>query len=529
MSSKAITERPESPLPGAWRPLRESAPSIMRADEPGFARWVGLIGLMLITAGTIALVASALGSTRLAHPGIGVMASLLGLAALLFHAFRDSDLQIRRTYGALGYLLAAGGVVVSALPIKGAAGAQFLPYGFCFLTLGLLFLLPFIRNETEEGWRRPALRTLGSLGASATLIGFIGGNISADFLLPNSFFLLVVGFFCWWAFLGFTSTRTDFGYRAAQLTTAVGLLFVLIALGRSILPPLFFKWHWLSTQPASYVVPSGLLLMGAGIAYALLGYGLWSDNRLVVLTRRELSAFFYSPIAYFVLLACAALGWFQFTSFLGQVVRVTSMGQPFTEPVIGHYIIHWVPVICVIFGVPLITMRLLSEEKHTGTMEVLLTAPVDDVWIVLSKFVAALGFYLTMALPWALLLVALRYLGGEPFEYRTLFSFFVAFTVTGAAFLSMGLFFSALTRNQIVAAVLTAVLMLLLTFIFFVDNLITQPDSPWHTVLEYVGYIQFWISAVNGTLWYRQVIFHASVAVFWLFVTIKVVEARKWS
>jgi ABC-2 type transport system permease protein len=230
-----------------------------------------------------------------------------------------------------------------------------------------------------------------------------------------------------------------------------------------------------------------------------------------------------------VLFGCAALGWFQFTSFLSEVVRFTSFGEPLTEPVIGIYIIHWVPVICVIFGVPILTMRLLSEEKHTGTMEVLLTAPVDDVWIVLSKFLAALAFYLVMAIPWALMLVALRYMGGEPFEYRTLFSFFIAFTVTGAGFLSMGLFFSALTRNQIVAAVLTGVLMLILTFLWFVDARMVQPESPWHTVLGYVGYIQFWMSAVNGTLWYRQVIFHASVAIFWLFVTVKVVEARKWS
>src|SRR5439155_20306115 len=158
----------------------------------------------------------------------GALASVLGVAALLFHAARDADLQVRRTYGVLGYLWLAAGVLVTVLPIRGPVGSHFLPYGFAFLTLALLFLLPFIRNETNEVWRRAALVVVGATGVILTLTGFIGGNVTVDFLLPYSFFLLVLGFFYWWAFIGLNSTTTELGYRAGQAMGAVGCLFFLI-------------------------------------------------------------------------------------------------------------------------------------------------------------------------------------------------------------------------------------------------------------------------------------------------------------
>jgi ABC-type transport system involved in multi-copper enzyme maturation permease subunit len=530
--SKAITERPEkSQAPGAWKPIRESAPSTMRADQPGIPRWVGLIGIMLVTIGTIALVSTAAGAARLAQPGIGAFACLLGLAALLFHAFRDTDLQVRRTYVALGYLLVAGGVLVSLLPIKAAVGAHFLPYGFCFLTLGLVFLLPFIRNETDLYWRKTALAVLGVIGVALALTGFIGGTISVNFLLPYSFFLLILGLFFWWAFAGLSSTATELGYRAAQGMAAVGVVFFLYALGRTVLPQLFFRLHLLHFQPAPYLVPTGLLLMGAGAIYALLAFGLCSDNRLVVLTRRELASFFYSPIAYFVLFAFSILAWWQFKDFLRIVINASSPlggGEPLAEPVIAYYIISWLTVISMIVVVPIITMRLMSEEKRSGSLEVLLTAPVDEISIVVSKFLAVMAFFLVLWVPWGLLLVGLRYLGGEPFDYRPLLSFFIALAATGAGFLSMGLFFSAVTRNQIIAAILTVVAMLPITFLYFLNRSIPA-DNVWHTVFGYVGYIDLWIDAVKGTLGMRNLVFHASVAIFWLFLTVKVLEARRWS
>src|SRR5262249_15166772 len=156
-----------------------------------------------------------------------------------------------------------------------------------------------------------------------------------------------------------------------------------IALGRSVLPPLFFALKWMSTRPEPYFVPSGLLMMCLSLLYIALGVGLCSDNRLVVLFRRELSAFFYSPIAYLVILVFAVISSVMFLRFAFTIAVLTERGATIAEPVIGYYLIEWFPVIFVLIAVSLLTMRLLSEEQRTGTLEVLLTAPVGETGVVL--------------------------------------------------------------------------------------------------------------------------------------------------
>src|SRR5207253_8241291 len=191
--------------------------------------------------------------------------------------------------------------------------------------------------------------------------------------------------------------------------------------------------------------------------------------------------------------------------------------------------IHFIPVVAVAFVVPVITMRLLSEEKRTGTLEVLLTAPVSETTTVISKFLAALIFFMVIWIPWGLFLVALRVEGGQPFDYRPLISFFIALLFSGAGFLSMGLFFSSLTRNQIASAVLTLMGMLILIGVYFVQfSSLVPPSSPWFSVLTYASYIDLWINSLKGKLPARALLFHLSATIFWLFLTVKVLEARKW-
>jgi ABC-type Na+ efflux pump permease subunit len=175
-------------------------------------------------------------------------------------------------------------------------------------------------------------------------------------------------------------------------------------------------------------------------------------------------------------------------------------------------------------------MRSLSEEQRTGTLEVLLTAPVDELPVVLSKFLATLIFFLLLWLPWMGFLVALRIEGHEDFDFRPLISFAVALTCTGAGFLSMGLFFSSLTRNQITSAVLTFAGMIALLWIYFkVEDLQEKsPGSVWIQVLTHVSFINLWFDSLDGKLMPQYLLFHISATVFWLFLTLKVLEARKW-
>jgi ABC-type transport system involved in multi-copper enzyme maturation permease subunit len=256
-----------------------------------------------------------------------------------------------------------------------------------------------------------------------------------------------------------------------------------------------------------------------------------SDRPIVVLTRRELATFFYSPIAYIVLIGLTCVAWIYFWLFLSQVVIQMQRGIPVVEPIVQHYIFGLFPVILMIFVVPVLTMRLLSEEKRTGTLEVLLTAPVNETAVVLSKFLASLVFLLLAWLPWGLFLVALRVEDGKPFDFRPLLSFGIAMTFMGAGFMSMGLFFSSLTRNQIASAVLAFVGMILLTGLalieFNMEN--SAPTNPWVTVLAQVSYLELWIHSLEGQLNPRLLVYHLSATVLWLFMTVKVLESRRWS
>ena len=192
-----------------------------------------------------------------------------------------------------------------------------------------------------------------------------------------------------------------------------------------------------------------------------------------------------------------------------------------------YFILKWETVISMIFVVPALTMRLLSEERRTGSLEVMLTAPINETSVVLSKFFAAIIFYLLLWVPWSLFFVGLRVQGGEQFDYYPFQSFFIALAASGAGFLSMGLFFSSLTKNQIIAAMLTFAAMLPLTFIFFINQSLPS-DSIWHALIKYVSYVELWLDACRGSLSAKHLMFHCSTAVFWLFLTVKVLESRKW-
>jgi ABC-type transport system involved in multi-copper enzyme maturation permease subunit len=278
--------------------------------------------------------------------------------------------------------------------------------------------------------------------------------------------------------------------------------------------------------PAAYFLPGGLLLMAVGLLYLAFAVGICSDARYVVMVRRELSAYFYSPIAYLVLFGMTVIGWWTYATFSSLLIEFMERSRPIPEPIVFNFIVDFYPVMSLLFVVPALTMRLLSEERRTGTLEVMLTAPVDERTVVLSKFTAALVFFLFLWIPWGLFLIALRVEGGQPFDYRPLLSFSVILVCTSAALLSMGLFFSSLTRNQIVAAVLSFMGMMLMLGLYFVQN---QVGPTWQTVFAQLSFVDQWIQSLRGKLYLRSVIAQLSITVFWLFLTVKALEARKWS
>jgi ABC-type transport system involved in multi-copper enzyme maturation permease subunit len=514
MATRAIRpKRDEGPLRSDWQPIAERAPSVIRADRPLAARIVMSIGLCLVFIGGLAMIMAAAGRAYLIGPDWGFVWFTLGVVGLLYHDFRDAEVQYRRIYSLVGFLLLGIGVLLRLYPWQGTTGGLFPVYGIPCLIVGLLFLIAVLRNETDVFWRAYVLRIVGVLGAVMIAVGLIGGNISQSYLEVEGALLLLVGLLFVAAFIGLQEPDSSAGYRAGLALGAAGLVGFIIALVRSI-------WG------ENFLVPSGYILLGACLIYLMVALGTCSEMQLVVLTRRELSALFYSPIAYFVLLAMLAVSWLRFGYFL-DVLRLLSGRGGLEEPFVINYFIDFWTVLTVIVIVPVLTMRLLSEEKRSGTLEVLLTAPLNESSVVVSKFLAVLIFYLISFLPWFIFLLTLRVVAGEPFEYRPVLNFIITLIFTGASFLSAGLFFSSLTRNQIVAAVLGFGFMAGYTFLsqFF----LRQTSEPWTSIVSYVSYLDLWLNSLEGQFAPRVLLFHLSLTFFFLFVTTKVLEARKWT
>ena len=536
MPSNAITQPPDTRSGGSWRNQPDTGPSVMRNDDPKIARGIGLFGAAAIVFGGMAMTLQAAGRVTPVGLGWATFCMTVGIAALLFHAAFDGDVQIRRMYMAFGYLCIVIGAFLAVVPYNKQSGSLF-GQGYLCLFLGLLFLLAYLRNEDEIWWRRTAENIIGGAGAAMAVAGLVGGSIKGDFLLPIGPLLAVIAILYLTAFVGSRGIGDEFAYRVGLGIGGLGGLVFIVALGRSLLPPLFHRWHWMQTLPEPYFIPYGALLMSLGALYICVCLLLCSENRLVVLARRELGSLFYSPVAYILLFVFVVNHWLAYAL---PVFMMLFDRPTVPEPIVRQFILQWSAVISTVITVPVLTMRLLSEEKRSGTLEVLLTAPVNEGSVIFSKFLAAYVMYLAMWLPFGLFLSYLRVAGGAPFDYRPLFGFAIGQLATGAAFIAMGLFFSSLTRNQVASGILAFGGMLALTMIFMFGQLVsgfietsTEPMrsqlETWQKVLKHMSYIEVWLDTLDGRLFLRQVIFFVSLAVVWLFLSVKVLESRKWA
>jgi ABC-type transport system involved in multi-copper enzyme maturation permease subunit len=202
--------------------------------------------------------------------------------------------------------------------------------------------------------------------------------------------------------------------------------------------------------------------------------------------------------------------------------------MPLAEPILGQFMlssIYWAFV--VIFMVPALTMRLVSEEKRSGTYEVLMCAPVSESTVLLSKLFSGVIFYMLSWSVWGIYLVALRAEGGPPFEYRPILSFSLALLVSGFAMVSMGLFFSCLTKNQIVAAGLTFFGMLVYVALFFASQS-AKPDSAQQVIFAHLNFLNLWFESIEGRVHVKDMVLQFSMTFFWYFLALKTLEARRW-
>ncbi len=233
-------------------------------------------------------------------------------------------------------------------------------------------------------------------------------------------------------------------------------------------------------------------------------------------------------MAYLLLFGFTVIGWVSFGLFFNSLWVAHERQIPLIEPVVQIYFFNLLPAIAMVFIVPVLTMRLVSEEKRSGTMEMLLTAPVEEPTVILSKFLAGWLMFLSIWAPFYLFLIGMA-AAGAPFDYRPLLSYTLGLMVVGAGMVSMGLFFSTLTRNQLVSAVITFAAMLCLTAVFILGNFVQDSNSIWITVFKHLSFLNSWQETLQGKVTPDVgLVFYASMAVFFLFLSVKVLESRKW-
>lgn len=246
------------------------------------------------------------------------------------------------------------------------------------------------------------------------------------------------------------------------------------------------------------------------------------------LLRRELAAYFLGPMAFLILLAFQVIAWLNFWELVENLSRPQVSFSLRTDP-LAMYISGSTPFwIAVLVAVPALTMRLISEERRSGTIETLLTAPVTEAEVVVAKWLAGVVMFLVLLLPFLVYLPFLYYQGKFWFDPGPLASLLVGLTTTGMMFVSIGLFFSALTRTQIIAAIWTFValfLLVVLTRLAYVDA--AQRQTSWAEALRYVTVLSQIQEFAAGRLDLRYVTLHLSVAAFMLYLTVKVVTSRR--
>jgi ABC-2 type transport system permease protein len=254
-------------------------------------------------------------------------------------------------------------------------------------------------------------------------------------------------------------------------------------------------------------------------------------TNILAISRRELQSYFASPIAYVIIGLFALLfGWF-FNAILAFFVRQSMQMSQFGMPGSGVMNINQQLIrplflnasVIVLFVMPMITMRTYSEEKRSGTIELLLTSPISDLQIIVGIFLGACALYGLMLGVTAIYMVILFWFG-DP-EFWPVVSGYLGLLLLGGCFISLGLFISSLTKNQIVAGMITFAAFLMLWVINWLGDS-TGPTT--QAIVSYLSITEHFDDFARGVIDTKHVIFYLSFIVFGLFLTAKSVDSERW-
>ncbi len=248
-------------------------------------------------------------------------------------------------------------------------------------------------------------------------------------------------------------------------------------------------------------------------------------RKFYTLLSREVRSYFHSPIAYIVLvffLLVSGVDFYFQVSFMNQRPASYSVQEAFFNS-----IFFWFAFVLIF---PLITMRLFAEEFKLGTIEPLMTAPVRDLQVVLAKFFGAVMFYVVLWIPTSLYFVIFQKITHES-PVNSLGAFwgsYLMLLLLGMFYISVGCLASVLTKNQIVAAIISFSAITLLFFLGLIQFILLDVSSGMRDALGYFSAIEHMGTYSRGIVDTRPIVFYLTMTAFTLTLTYQVFQSRKW-
>ncbi len=251
-------------------------------------------------------------------------------------------------------------------------------------------------------------------------------------------------------------------------------------------------------------------------------------SNILAIAGKELRGYFASPIAYIIIgFFALVFGYF----FVASITMFMQMSLQMGMPGQGQINVNSMAIrpllqnvsVVALFVLPLITMRTYSEEKRSGTIELLLTSPLTDLQIVLGKFLGAVAlFALMLMVTW--IHIGILFVYGNP-EWKPIIAGYLGLLLMGASFISIGLLISSLTRNQIVAGMVTFAVLLLLWTV----NWMSESSGPtMQKVLSALSITDRFDDFSKGIIAVSHVVYYLSFITFGLFLTAKSVDSERW-
>ncbi len=227
--------------------------------------------------------------------------------------------------------------------------------------------------------------------------------------------------------------------------------------------------------------------------------------------RKEFRSYFNSAVAYVVIVVFLGIvGWFHTSNLF--LMSVASLRLMFEV----------VPAVF-LFVIPAITMRLLSEEKKSGTIELLVTKPLHDAEIVIGKFLAAWALVGITLAPTLIYYITIAFLGKV--DNGPIIGGYLGLMLMAGVYVAIGLFASSLTENQVIAFIIGFGLV----FGFFMLDKILPYVPDWLTsTVEFLGVDYHYGNVTRGVIDSRDVVYFISMLGFMLYLSVLSLERRKW-